>query len=361
MDESIGGICVHRCKHYAMRDNIILRGFEHFLLPIYYYGKYVKLSKKFDVILMYIPPLPLYYLAKKIKKYDGTPSVLNYQDFHPQELTDVGMMKNRAIIGFMKYLEKSSYKNADYITVLSEGGVDYVVNKGGDRDKIRHVYNGCLLSDLEKYMSKKDFKVKEGIADKLLISYAGILSPFQGIDNILNAAKDFVDQDDIIFFIVGDGSIKSHLEDRINKEKLRNVKMLPLQPREEYFNIINSTDISIISLDNRMKAPCLPGKTINLMAFRQPLIAIVPEDSETDNLIKKANCGICVVPDNPLMLRNAIVSLHENPQIRKQLGANGRAFVEEYMDLNICVNNYEGIFNKIIKRSNSYGQYSGSS
>ena len=31
----------------------------------------------------------LYQLAQNIKKYDGTPSILNYQDFHPQELIDV--------------------------------------------------------------------------------------------------------------------------------------------------------------------------------------------------------------------------------------------------------------------------------
>jgi glycosyltransferase involved in cell wall biosynthesis len=310
-----------------------LRGLEHFLLPKIYFKKYKKLKKKFDVCLIYIPPLPLYYFARKIKRYDGTPSVLNYQDFHPQELTDVGVMKNRLMIKIMEHLEKESYKNADYITVLSNGGIDYIVKKGGDPNKIKHIYNGVLLSDFEKYITKNDFKKKEGIEDKILISYAGILSPFQGIDNILNAAKELCDYEDLIFYIVGDGMLKNHLERRIGDEKIYNVRVLPLQPREEYFNIINSSDISIVSLDDRMKAPCLPGKLINLLAVKQPVIAIVPQESETTRVIQKAKCGIVVEPGNIEELKKAILKLKDDLQLRKDFGEYGRKFVEENMDL----------------------------
>ena len=345
LEEIIDRIQVHRCKYsLAKRDNIILRGLEHFLLPKIYFKKYKKLKKKFDVCLIYLPPLPLYYFARKIKRYDGTPSVLNYQDFHPQELTDVGVMKNKLIIKIMEHIEKESYKNADYITVLSKGGIDYVVNKGGDPAKIKHIYNGVLLSDFEKYLAEKDFKKNEKIEDKILVSYAGTLSPFQGIDNILDVAKKLNDYEDIIFYIIGDGMIKNHLDRRIRDEKISNVKLLPLQPREEYFNIINSSDISIVSLDNRMKAPCLPGKLINLLAVKQPVLASVPSDSEAAYVIKKGRCGIAVEPGNIDRFADAILKMKDNPELKKGLGENGRKFVEEHMDLEKNVSKYEEIF-----------------
>jgi len=90
LEKEIDGVTVYRCKHPANRDNLLVRGLEHFYLPYYYFRKYRENGKKYDVCLLYIPPLPLYYLAKKIKRYDGTPSVLNFQDFHPQELTTSG-------------------------------------------------------------------------------------------------------------------------------------------------------------------------------------------------------------------------------------------------------------------------------
>lgn len=348
IEETIDGINVHRCKHSAVRDIIFLRGLEHFILPKIYFKMYKKLKKKFDVCLIYIPPLPLYYFARKLKKYDGTPSVLNFQDFHPQELTDVGVMKNKLMIKIMEHIEKQAYRNADFITVLSNGGIDYVIRKGGNPRKIRHVYNGVLLTELDKYLVRRDFKKKEGIEDKFLITYAGILSPFQGVDNILDAAKRLIDHEDIIFYIVGDGMIRKHLEERIKKEEIVNARLLPFQPREEYFNIINSSDLSIVSLDIRMKAPCLPGKLINLMAAKQPIVATVPKDSETAWVINQAKCGIVVEPGNIEELINTILKLKDNEKLRKELGENGRKYLEENMNLEKNAQIYEEIFEELV-------------
>ena len=175
LEEKIDGVTVHRCKHYAKRDSIFFRGIEHFLLSRYYFKKYKKINKKFDVCLIYIPPLPLFYFSRKIKRYDGTPSVLNFQDFHPQELTDVGVMKNRLIIKIMKYIERKSYKNADYITVLSKGGVKYITDKvlswakaelAGDWTEVNQLKD--LMGKLEE-SKKKDFK--DYIFNLIFLSY----------------------------------------------------------------------------------------------------------------------------------------------------------------------------------------------
>jgi len=348
LEEIIEKVKIHRFKHRAKRDSIISRGLEHFLLPRYYYRLYREFNKKFDICLIYIPPLPLYYFARKIKRHNGTLSVLNYQDFHPQELTDVGVMKNKLMIKIMKHIELESYKNADYMVVLSKGGKNYIVNKKGDKNKIRHIYNGVLISDFDKYLIKKDFKKKEKIENKFLISYAGILSPFQGIDKILDVAKKLSNYKKIIFYIVGDGMTKNHLEHRINKEKILNVKLLPLQPRDEYFNIINSSDISIVSLDSRMKAPCLPGKLLNLLGMQQPIIATVPPDSETAYVVKKAECGVVVESDKIDEISIAITKLIENSGLRRKMGLNGRHFLEENMNLDKNAETYINLFQELL-------------
>ena len=351
-EDTIDGIHVHRCRHPALRDSILVRGLEHFFLPYYYFKKYRELGKKFDICIMYIPPLPLYYLAKKIKQFDGTPSILNFQDFHPQELTDVGVLKNPMIIKILEYIERQAYQKADFITVLSSAGIEYITNRGGRPEKIVHIYNAVILSDVDTLFTNHDFKELEGIQDKFLVSYAGILSPFQGLDHILEAAKGLVDHKEIIFYIVGDGMIKSHLETRIEDEKIENVRLFPLQPRDEYFNIVNSSDICLICLDERMKAPCFPGKTINLLAARKPIIAITDKMSETARIITEAGCGDVIAPNDIAELQNAILRLYSSPEQRDIYGVHGRDFFEKNMALDKSVQTYEKIIAQI--SSDSY-------
>lgn len=348
LDETIDGINVHRCKYPILRDNLLLRGFEHFILSHYYFKTYKKLGKNFDICLIYIPPLPLYYFAKKVKKHDGTPSILNYQDFHPKELVDVGVLKNRIIISLMEYIERQSYRNSDFITVLTEGGINFVSNRGGNPIKVAHIFNSVNLDEINCAKEICTFKREEGIEDKFLISYAGIISYFQNIDFVLNAAKQLLDQKDVIFYIVGDGNYREQLIKRVQDEKISNVKILPLQPREKYYNIINSSDISLISLDSRMKTPCLPGKTINLLAFEQPILAIVPSGSETAKVIEKSQSGLIVEHENIIQLTQAILELKNDPEKRKKFGENGRRYVEKNMNLEKNLISYEGFFIKLI-------------
>ncbi|QYZ78454.1 glycosyltransferase WbuB [Methanofollis formosanus] len=345
-DEIIEGVHIHRCRHPSNRDRILVRGLEHFYLPLYYYRTFRQLKKKFDVCLMMLPPLPLYYLAKWIKHYDGTPFVLNIQDFHPQELTDVGFLTNPLAIRVLAHIERAAYTNADYLTVLSPGGVDYVVARGADPKRVSHIYNAVSLDSGTQI---RIFKEKEGIEDKFLISYAGILSPFQGIDHILDVAKALQGHKDIVFFIVGDGMIRSHLEERIRTEEITNVRLRPFLPRDQYLDLVRSSDLSLISLDERMKAPCMPGKLISLLAAGQPVVTLVDPESETARVVREAGCGIVVDPCDIEGLKMAIIALKEDPAIASSFGGAGRSFFEGHMGPSVAVAAYKVVFEMFIK------------
>jgi len=348
LDEEIEGVTVHRSMHSATRDSILLRGLEHFLLSGLYFRTFRKLKKKFDICLTYIPPLPLFSFAKKLKNYDGTPSILNYQDFHPQELTDVGVLKNKLMIKFMEWLERKSYNRADHISVITEGGASYVRERGCRHDRITHIYNSFSLNNYQNVPG--DFKEREGIQGKFLVTYAGILSPFQGLDVILEAAKKLRDDPDLVIYIVGDGMIKDHLSAKVADEDISNVRLLPLQPRDAYLNIISSSDACLVSLDDRMKAPCLPGKMANILAARKAVVAPVPSDSETARVVRTGGFGIVVDPQSAQELEEAIRSLKGDPSLTKRLGENGFTFVRTNMDAEINAARYESLFKEVVSQ-----------
>ena len=348
LEEKIDGITIYRVENKVDRDNIFSRGLEHFLLP----GKFLKVFKRtkqdFDVCLIYIPPLPLYKFASKIKKIAGIPSVLNFQDFHPQELTDVGVLKNPIIIKIMERMEREAYSKADHCVALTPGGVDYIIERGGNPQKVSHIYNA--VSDEHISDCAADFKEKQSIQDCFLVTYAGILSPFQGIDTILDAAK-LINNPKIIFYIIGDGIIKNKINERIISEKISNVVLLPLQPRDEYYNIICSSDVSIISLDERMKAPCFPGKAINLLMANVPIIAIVPE-CETRKIIGSSRSGVIVNPYDIGKLASSIIELTNDLTAIESMKHNSEIFFQNNFNIDSCIIRYEIIFYSLHKETN---------
>lgn len=347
LEEVIDGVHVHRVKHPSNRDNIIVRGLEHFYLPLYYFKEYKRLKKsgcgKIDACILHTPPLPFYYLTKMVKKYDGTPSILNFEDFHPQELTDVGFLKNPVVIWVMKHIEKQAYKKSDYITVHSPGGIDYVVSRGADPKRVALVYNSVDLEVVDNPDIPGDFKQKNGIEDKFLVTYAGILSPFQGLDRILDAAKAVDDNSNILFYIVGDGMEKEHLEKRVAEENITHARILTFLPRDEYLNLVKSSDVALVSLDKRMHAPCLPGKFLNLMGMKRPILAMVDEKSESARVVRDAECGYVVNPDNLEEIVGAVISLRDDTDGCKRFGENGREFMVNHMTTEVATKKYEDI------------------
>lgn len=139
--------------------------------------------------------------------------------------------------------------------------------------------------------------------------------------------------------------IKSNREDA---EKIHNVKIMPLQPREEYFNIINSSDISIVSLDKRMTTPALPGKFINLLGVKQPILANVPAINDVAKIVTSSNCGIVTEPGNIDQIVNAIIKLKGDSKFREEYGQRGYQFLEREMNIEKNVGIYEQIFENIL-------------
>jgi len=351
-EEIVSGITIYRVKHPAPSvGNIIMRGLEHFYMPFYYFKRYKRMCNtsniKYDVCIIHSPPLPFYYLSKLIKKYDGTPCIINYQDFHPGELIAGGMVKNKVWIKILEQIEHQAYSKADYITSHTEGGVEYMIARGANPKRIEPIYNIVDLSIVDDEQVVGDYKLHENIQDKFLITYAGRILPEGGFEKILAVAKELEGNTNIIIYIIGNGPHKRRVEELVSKHHLNNIVIRDFVPRNEYLNIIKSSDLVIVSLNKTDELPCFPGKLLNLMALKKPIIGFLSENGESARVIKMARAGIIFSSNDIKVIAKEIQELLSKPDVCSKLGENGRAFVEKNMTPNIAVSKYEKIIMKL--------------
>jgi glycosyltransferase involved in cell wall biosynthesis len=319
---------------------------EQFMLPILYVRRAIQLKDRYDVCIINIPPLALSWFARFFKFLKGTPAILNVQDFHPQELVDVGIMGDGPFKTAMEWIERGTYKGADYMTVLSPGGVDYVVERGANPDKVCNVYNSFMNNG--NGMGDQKFLAEMGIKEKHIISYAGILSPFQNVGCILDAMTS-LKGDEVRAVIAGDGMERGKLACRIEQEGLENVTLIDYLPKDRYTGLLQRSDFCLVTLDDRMRAPCIPGKVVSIMSAGKAILAIVNPESETAKLVRSVDCGRVVDPKDKEGIATAIREMLATPQELARMGENARRFVADNMDLDKNVTKYEWIIASLQK------------
>jgi lipopolysaccharide/colanic/teichoic acid biosynthesis glycosyltransferase len=97
----------------------------------------------------------------------------------------------------------------------------------------------------------------------------------------------------------------------------------------------------------------LPSKTYSIMASARPILAAVDPGSDVWNLVEQARCGLCVEPENPQALVEAILTLHGDTALRETLARNGRDYVVRYHNRQVVAEEYDELFRSLrVRRCN---------
>jgi colanic acid biosynthesis glycosyl transferase WcaI len=136
------------------------------------------------------------------------------------------------------------------------------------------------------------------------------------------------------------------------KKQLVNVQFLPFQPRARLPEVLASSDVSLVILRRGIGAGSLPSKTFSIMASARPLVAGVDEGSETWKLVKRAEAGICVPPENPGKLAEAILALRQDQELRENFGRNGQIWAERHHSPQSAAEKFENLFSQAISFTN---------
>jgi len=308
---------------------------------------------KADAAIVYSPPLPLGLTAWGLKKLQGLPFILNVQDLFPQSIIDLGLLRNRWLIRFFEGMERFVYRHANIITVHSEGNREHVMRKldKGQAEKVKVIPNWVDVHFIQPGPRMNWFREAHGLGDAFVVSFAGVLGYSQDLDVVLDAARILEDggwSSEILFLIVGDGVERPRLEAKARQMGLNNVRFLPMQPREKYPAVLHASDVGLATLHAEVRTPVVPSKILSIMAAGRPVVAAMNLDGDGPRLIAEARCGLCVPPEDPRALAEAILQLYHDASLREELGRNGRRYVEKYLSLEACVERYEQLLRQVI-------------
>lgn len=354
MRERQGKIQVQRVWSYVPvnKDKLLPRFFSYLSFTLLSAVAGILMPRP-DVIVTPSPSPPLTngvsaYLLGKLR---GVPFITNIQDIYPDVAIRMGVMKNPMIIAGYKKLERFVYTHSSAITVISEGFRSNLATKGVPEGKIDIIPNFIDTTFILPHPRRNSFSAEQGWDDKFVSLFAGNVGMSQGLDTVLEAAARLQDIPDLLFAILGNGASKPALMAQAETLGLKNIQFLPYQSYDRVPELYSAADLGLIPLRRGFTNDSVPSKLFTIMGVARPLIASVDAHSETAQVIAESGCGLCIEPEDPQALADAVRTLYESRERAEEMGRRGRRHVETHYTRVSVARQYEAVFARLLTGS----------
>jgi len=303
--------------------------------------------EKINFVLSPSPPISIGFISLLIAKIKGAKAVYNVQEIYPDLLINQGNLKSSFVINLLKKFEKFIYNSSDAVVTIDNIFYSTILPRFRDSRKLHIIPN---FVDTDLYMPLKSQQILPSIFGekngKIKILYAGNIGFFQDWGPVLFAAKELLDEN-IEFWIIGEGVQKEFLEKEVQDLNLTNVRIFPYQSRELIPIINNYADIHFIVINQQMEQEGFPSKVYTIMACAKPLVVVTGEKTPLFIFLKGNNCAEIVTSDRNLNFTNSIRKLANNKELREEMGINGYNEIIKNYSKKVVVSRYANLLNSL--------------
>ena len=307
----------------------------------------LKVSRRhgIDTIHACNPPDLIFLVVLPFKLF-GKRFIFDHHDINP-ELYEAKFGRRGFFWRLMVLFERLTFRMADVVISTNESYREIALTRGGRRpEDVFVVRSGPDLNRLA--VTAPDPKWRGGRAH--MVGYVGVMGDQEGIDLLLEAARQIVhDQGrDVQFVLVGGGPALAGLQALSRKLGLEaHVTFTGRCPDADLFAILSSADVCVNpDRVNPMNDKSTMNKILEYMAFAKPIVQF----EVTEGRFSAGRASLYARPNDPADMAAKIVALLDSPETRAEMGAFGRNRVETALSwdhqVDTLIAAYERVFTK---------------
>ena len=284
--------------------------------------------------LLYIGAQPaIAMLTRIIATLFRRPYFVNVNDLAARAAFDVGIVAG-PLYRLLDTFEFAAYRAAAGASVLCRAFEDALVEHGYPGDRIRLIRSPIDIEQIRPAARDDRFRAAYGLpADAFVVMHAGSMGKKQGLMNVVDAAA-MTAGSHVRWVFVGDGEDKGALAESVHRRGLEEiVRFVPFQRDEDMTAMFAAADVLLLNQLRTVKDTVIPSKLLTYMSAGRPVIAAVNASSQGAEILREADGGRIVTPEDPAALAEAarwFMTLP--PEQRGAFGARNRAYAEVHFD-----------------------------
>ena len=322
------GVRIRRVRHTRFPKRFLpgrLINYLSFLIAAFWAAVW---TKRPDVVVVETDPPLLCLIGWFLQRVRGAKLICYLQDIHPDIGIALGKLRNRWSLRLLRRILFHVYRGADRVIVLSRDMRDHIVQSGIDPQGIVCIPNWIDTSKVRPVKAGNPFRRQHGINGQFVVMYSGNLGLCQRLEDVISAAHALRGRPDILFLLVGGGSLQRQLQDQASELGLTNIRFLPYQPKAELATSLSAADVHLVPLDERVATCLMPSKLYGVLASGTPLVAVAPEECELAELTLEHDVGVIAPPGQPEALAEIIERLADHTWDLPEMGRHARRLAE---------------------------------
>ena len=266
------------------------------------------------------------------KRYNSR-FIAEFRDIWPLSLIEIqGVSASHPLVKLFSIIEKRAYKRADAIVGTMPYAYKHVCDDMGyPRSKFHWMPNGISTGRVDEIV-QKNAALPEPL-EKYLDShwccvYTGSIVKSECLDYILDAWK-LVKDEDAYFAMVGEGSVKDHIAQRIKDENIANIELFPAVTPEEVHLILKKADCCVAALDYDLGRYGLSKYKLNDYLYSGTPTVFA---CNSPNAVGEAGHFSVPVSDPAIMAEKIEQVRHMDEAEIARLAEKGRKYIKETYD-----------------------------
>lgn len=275
----------------------------------------------------------------------GGKAWLHVQDLEVDAAFELGMLPER-IEGIVKYMERALTRRFDGVSSVSRAMLKRLISKGVAANRSYLFENWVDCRAIHPLPALSSYRRELGLPDGAFVAlYSGNMGEKQGLELIVEAARELSNEPGIYFVMCGDGAARKRIEAMAGG--LRNMLWLPLQPLDRLNALLNLPDVHLLPQCAGAADLVMPSKLTGMLASGRPILATAAPGTAVADVVGRT--GLVVSPGDLVAFVSSLRRLKADPVQCAKFGAEARRYAATHLAADAVLESFEAALQRCVE------------